>query len=227
MRPSFFLYFGESGINEATDLEVSQLLGSTITTISAHVPGQHMSGQGQGSSSPHYWRNPRKEIMKSSAIWIPCVSVNWRAQCHAKWPRHCREFQHSSRIEPKSPDSLQFTLTTKPLVHINCWKKTVHDSLYFATCNQFFANRTVKRWSFKLNINARHEILEFLSSNHWLICLIAFNINWSWNNFTLHNFAQSSMLIEQLINLKKVKTDNLKFGTDLWDRVMDGWSVTQ
>ena len=35
------------------------------------------------------------------------------------------------------------------------------------------------------------------------------------------------MLIEQLIDLEKVRTDNLKFRTDLRDRVMDGWSVTQ
>ena len=34
------------------------------------------------------------------------------------------------------------------------------------------------------------------------------------------------MLIEQLIDLKKVRTDNLKFRTDLQDQVMDGWSVT-
>ena len=30
-----------------------------------------------------------------------------------------------------------------------------------------------------------------------------------------------------LIDLEEVKTDNLKFRTDLQDRVMDGWSVTQ
>ena len=35
------------------------------------------------------------------------------------------------------------------------------------------------------------------------------------------------MLIEQLINLEKVRTENLKFRTDLRDRVMDGWSVLQ
>ena len=37
------------------------------------------------------------------------------------------------------------------------------------------------------------------------------------------------MLIEQLIDLDKVRTDNLKFRTDhpSLDRVMDGWSVTQ
>ena len=35
------------------------------------------------------------------------------------------------------------------------------------------------------------------------------------------------MLIEQLINLEKVRTDNLKFRTDLRLQVMDGWSVRQ
>ena len=36
-----------------------------------------------------------------------------------------------------------------------------------------------------------------------------------------------SMLIEQLIALEKVRTDDLKFRIDLQDRVMNGWSVTQ
>ena len=53
----------------------------------------------------------------------------------------------------------------------------------------------------------------------------ACNIDLCWNIFTLHNFC--SLLIEQLINLEKVRTGILKFRTDLWDRVMDGWSVTQ
>ena len=35
------------------------------------------------------------------------------------------------------------------------------------------------------------------------------------------------MLIKQLINLEKVRTDNFKFRTYLWDWVLDGWSVTQ
>ena len=35
------------------------------------------------------------------------------------------------------------------------------------------------------------------------------------------------MLIKQLIDLEKVRIDNLKFRTDLGDQVMDGWSVTQ
>ena len=43
--------------------------------------------------------------------------------------------------------------------------------------------------------------------------------------FTSHNFC--SMLIEQLIDIAKVRTDNLKIMTDLLDQVRDGWSVTQ
>ena len=35
------------------------------------------------------------------------------------------------------------------------------------------------------------------------------------------------MLIKQLIDLEKTRTDKLKFGTELQDQVIDGWSVTQ
>ena len=35
------------------------------------------------------------------------------------------------------------------------------------------------------------------------------------------------MLIEQLIDLEKNITENLKFRTDLPDQVMDTWSVKQ
>ena len=74
------------------------------------------------------------------------------AQCHAKWPRGGRDFQHSSDIEPTSPNSLRLTLTakpdtnqwlSKPLVRINCPQNTQYDLLYFAICTRFFAYRTV------------------------------------------------------------------------------------
>ena len=38
------------------------------------------------------------------------VSVRWRAQCHAKWPRGVREFKHLD----SSGDSLPLSLTAKP-----------------------------------------------------------------------------------------------------------------
>ena len=49
-----------------------------------------------------------------------------------------QEFQLSSGIEPKLPDSLRITLITEPKVRINWPKKTVYDSLFLATWNRFF-----------------------------------------------------------------------------------------
>ena len=48
------------------------------------------------------------------------------------------------------------------------------------------------------------------SLNH----IIAFNIDWSWNIFSLHNFC--SMLIEQLLDHRKVRTVNLKFSQKIF-----------
>ena len=77
---------------------------------------------------------PRKKIIKSAAIWRARVSVHWRAsaQFHTKWQRSGRAFQHSLGMDPKSQKSLRLILTTKPLVHIDCSKKTVYESSYFA-----------------------------------------------------------------------------------------------
>ena len=89
----------------------------------------------------------------------------------------------------------------------------------------FLAYRTVVLGFFNLNIKARQAIPEFLNANLCSIHLIAFDIG-GVEFFSLCTiFTQCSS--EQLIDLEKVKTDNLKFRTDLRDRVMDGWSVTQ
>ena len=96
----------------------------------------------------------------------------------------------------------------------------VYELLYFAT-----AYRIVVLRLFKLNIKARYRIPEFLNENLWSIHFVAFNIDWSWNMFTLHNFC--SMLIEHLVDLEKVRTENLKFRIDFQDQVMDGWSIAQ
>ena len=56
MRP--FLYFREI---RATDLAVSQLRGSTIALISAHVPGQHM------------WASVARalvQVLQNSGSWV-------------------------------------------------------------------------------------------------------------------------------------------------------------
>ena len=72
------------------------------------------------------------------------------AQFHAKWLRSGRAFLHSSGIEPMSLDSMLLALTTKPLVRINCSKKMVYDSSYFATCNRFFLRTGCRAWIFQI-----------------------------------------------------------------------------
>ena len=54
------------------------------------------------------------------------VSVHWRARCHAKWPRGCREIQHPEGIEPMLPKSLQLKLNKKPWIFIDLKKMTYH-----------------------------------------------------------------------------------------------------
>ena len=59
-RPLLFCILEKSGINEATDLAVSQLRGSTIAIISTHLPGLQMwasAGPGPSASSPKQWKS--------------------------------------------------------------------------------------------------------------------------------------------------------------------------
>ena len=87
IRPSIFLYFWEIrkkvcifekyGKNEATDLTVSQLRGTTIATISAHVPSLLMwvsLGSGPSSSSRQQWKSDcHVKIYNSVTVreWLP------------------------------------------------------------------------------------------------------------------------------------------------------------
>ena len=43
--------------------------------------------------------------------------------------------------------------------------------------------------------------------------------------FLLAQFLLTAMLIKQFIDLSKVRSESLKFRTDLLDLVMDGWSL--
>ena len=106
-------------------------------------------GQGPSSSPPKQWKldgcvkiynsvstrsaltkSKQKQYYREHSNTKAHVSLHWRAQCPAKWPRCGRGFQHSSGIELiMSPYTWRITLTTKPQVRINCPKKT----LYFAT----------------------------------------------------------------------------------------------
>ena len=57
------------------------------------------------------------------------MSVLWRAQHYARWPRGCRDFWYSDKIELMLPDLLQLALTTKLEIRsIDLPKKPVFDS---------------------------------------------------------------------------------------------------
>ena len=117
-----------------------------------------------------------------------------------------RVFQHSSGIEPMSPDSLRLSLTTKPLIHISCWKKTAYVSSYFATCNRFFSVQDCRTRIFQLEYQGQTRFLRILERKPLIDTSyrIRHSLELKWNIFISHNFC--SMLIEQLINLEKVKT---------------------
>ena len=54
-----------------------------------------------------HWLNPREKNYRERNNIKVRVSVHWRAQCHAKWPRGSRKFQHPAGIEPTSQDSVK------------------------------------------------------------------------------------------------------------------------
>ena len=96
----------------------------------------------------------------------------------------------------------------------------VNDSSYLATWNQFFCSQHCRSQIVQVEYqgqtrNSRTlELKPLIDTSHRIRHILELKY------FTSHNFC--SMLIKQLINLEKVKTENLKFRTDL-----HGWSVTQ
>ena len=151
---------------------------------------------------------PRKMAEGRQRVWAPC--------------------EHQTHISRLSATRLNHW-AINPQVYIDRSieenrKWLSNDSSYLATLNRFFSNRIVVLGLLRLNIKARHDIPEFLNTNFWLIHLIALDIHWTCEYF---HFAQFLLNAHRAgINLRKVRTENLQFRTDLRDRIMDGWSVT-
>ena len=118
-----------------------------------------------------------------------------------------------------------FILRVKPLSALDCHWRNPRKKNYRE--HSFYACRIVVLWLLRLNIKASHDIPKFLIANLWSIHLLAFYIDWSWKISLLTFFAQCSLSCSSTVNLEKVRTENLKSRTDLWDPVVDGWSVTQ
>ena len=138
----------------------------------------------------------------------------WLAQCHTKWLRGCIRLQHPAGLVSMLPDSLQLAISTKPgkpWIHTDQQKKLVKDLSFLATLNLFLC-----AW---LSFSGWQDLPEFLTANLWLIHAITLDIDGSWDTFTLHKFNICSMLIKQLIDIRKLKTEN--FRTNHQDLVMD------
>ena len=55
---------------------------------------------GQREIATNEIQERKKYRERSNIKW---VSVHWRAQCHTKWPRGCKEFQHPRESNPSRP----------------------------------------------------------------------------------------------------------------------------
>ena len=153
--------------------------------------------------------------------------MHWRAQCHAKWPMRGRAVQHSSGIEPICRptlcDSAQWDLPWPP----SHWFLSIarKKTSYFATCNWFFCVQDCRTQIFQVEYQGqtrntrsfeRKPLIEKSNCIRHRLELKYFH------------FAQLLLNAHRAAHQpRKVRTDNLKFRTDLLDRVMDDWSVTQ
>ena len=143
--------------------------------------------------------------------------MHWLAQClePAKWPKGSKEFQHPPRIEPKLPDSLEITLTTEPWVCINLLKKNRIWLVIFwvMDCCSWIAK--VEYQGHTLYTRSKPLISTSYHIQHRL-------------ELKYFYFAQFLLNAHQAGHWpEKVRTEKLKFRTDLQDQVMDGWSATQ
>ena len=138
--------------------------------------------------------------------------MHWWAQCHAKWPTRGRAFMHSSRIEPKSQNSLRLTLTTKALVRIIYSKNSVYDSSYFATFNRFFCVQDCRSRIVQVEYQGQTRNTRILERKPWIDTPYRIrqriNIDWSWNIFTMqffllnaHRLTSSSSLTSKMWEL--------------------------
>ena len=139
-----------------------------------------------------------------------CLSVHWWAQCHLKWPRGCKDTQITSGIKPSLPThwKLPFDLNLKPFFCLQDYSSLIAQVEY--------QGQTRYTWYYTAILGCKALIVTSCHIPQRFYIMI----DWKWNIFTLHNFC--SMLIKPLLDLDKVKTDNLKFRRDLRDRVMDG-----
>ena len=156
---------------------------------------------------PLTWRSISSKALQS-LLSLPMCQASTCGQVLAVARVHVLQNRGSRMV------SFKLRFTTRP-ARDRHWRNPRRAQQYkkrSCQCNDGFpAYRIVVLGLFKLNIKARHEIPEFMNANLWSIHL-----------FFLHTvFAQCSS--STLLTSKKWGENR----TDLRDRGMDGWSVTQ
>ena len=157
-------------------------------------------------------KSKRERNCRECSNIIALVSVHWLARLHAKLPRGSSKIQHPAGIEPISPNSLRLALTTEPSESLYQPPKE-NNKWLVVSCNLepiFFAYRIVVSGLIKLNIKARHEIPEFFYRKPFTNTCYSIGDRLEFHYFHFAQFC--SMLMEQLIDHRKVWIENLKLG---------------
>ena len=131
-----------------------------------------------------------------------------------------REFKHPVGIEPETPDSLLLTLINEPWICVSLQKKNGILLVLFCNLWPLFFFQDCRSHIAQVEYQGQEQNTWILERKPLFKTSYHINIDRDWNIFTLHSFC--SLLIEHLIVLETVRTENLKFRTDLRDQVMNG-----
>ena len=159
------------------------------------------------------------ELPLQARVWTPSAGVPDRhfQVCEENvlppfwhWPRGCRRFQlesnlsHPTHFNSPEPQSHRFVLICRKKWYIT-WRVSqqvttfLSAGLSFSDCSCWISRPGTKY------------------QNSW-------TQTFDW--YILYWVEKSSLCTMQLIDLGKVRIENLKVRTDNWDQVMDGWSST-
>ena len=172
------------------------------------------------SARDHHWRNPRKKIIERAA------------QCHAKEGRPGR--LGLQRISAPNWNQTQVIgLSATCLYHsaIDSCQSTEKNSIFLFILLEVFHNlqllfclQDCRSWIAQVEYQGQARNTRILERKPLIDTSYRIRHRLELKYFHLAHFL---LIAHWVIDLEKVRTDNLKFTTDFRDLVMDGWSVTQ
>ena len=147
--------------------------------------------------------------------------MHWQTQWHAKWQRGSRKFLHSCRSRTQFSRLSRLSVTSLKHSAIGSCQSAEKNDIWLVMLLEVLHNLQLlfcvqdcrsRRAQVEHQGQARN--IEWLNANLWLINLIAFDIDWNWNIFTLHNFVHCSLTLKKW----EPRTWNLRqiFRIKLW-----------